>query len=646
MARHIKGMVRGLFKPVVTFVLLITFFVTYNAYLVDASLETLRTSLDQTLSADTPGQVEGVGIMLEGVLQSELANPSFDFTSLNAVDVASSLANEALEPRQLKSSQIVMSEAVKHKESNRSGVLKLLDRINREVQKIWEFLHHFVLGLFQGKKNPPNPIQNYELLKQAKKLERSGKFVESEKLYDQFIRLNTNGSGIGLIKIRHAFILMKLGNYQKAKRLVSEVRQNVPNRTERVVLKNLSQQIKKMEKIAKKRKKLEREAMTLTRVEDLQEVYFQIGLLSAELYDLEGAQDAYKRVIDLDPRTEIGEKARFHLGFAYKLSNNIAESEKIFTQLGLTASTSELRFASQLQLASVKKLSGDYLGAAELLERLAGEATDVTTATVAQYNAGYIYLYNLNNPHKAQEAFERIQELRHKFPNAEIIEIDPFISVPLREFAFRLFELGELEKSKEMFETVLKVDENDAWAYCGLGVIHVIQGNGKLGFELTEKGYRLQPDYYTASALAYLEEGRGNLEEAIKLNKESIKFKGEYLYPYYNLSRVYITQKKYEESVEILKKGRDLAVNLDVAFPLLQNNLGYSYLQLKQYDLALEMFSEAILLDEGMINAWYNRALVYEIKGDMNSYRSDLQQVYALKSDYLDIKERLEKQAA
>jgi len=158
--------------------------------------------------------------------------------------------------------------------------------------------------------------------------------------------------------------------------------------------------------------------------------------------------------------------------------------------------------------------------------------------------------------------------------------------------------------------------------------------------------FELQPDYYTASALAYVEEQKENLEEAIERNKESIKLKTEYLYPYYNLGHVYMTQEKYEDAIDILKQGRELAIDLDVHFPLLQNNLGYSYSQLKNYDEAIEMFSEAILLDETLTEAWYNRSLAHEYLGNISAYRADLGKVHELKPGYKDVKERRSRLAA
>ena len=111
------------------------------------------------------------------------------------------------------------------------------------------------------------------------------------------------------------------------------------------------------------------------------------------------------------------------------------------------------------------------------------------------------------------------------------------------------------------------------------------------------------------------------------------------------MGHIYITEEKYKEATDILKKGRDLAMKLGRNFALLQNNLGFSYYHLRQYDKAIKMFDEAIKIDPGLVEAWYNRALVYEEMGDADNYRRDIEQAYKINPKYKDLKSRINQAA-
>ncbi len=637
-----KRLLGGFLKPVAILIFLVAFFVFYNAYLVDRSLETLNVSLEETANAQGATSVEAVSILLKSVLLSEVSRPTLDLGSVTALDMASTIADESRSFHQLKSSQAALEVMVQKKTDARFFLLQWLDQLNREVQRIFLFVEKMVFRFVKGVVEKPQPIVRYDLLRQAKALERSGDLGAAQKAYADFVNSNQRAEGIGLIKIRLAFIEMKLGRYDDAKKSLSEI-SSASNITEIKVARNLRFQIEKLEQLYKKRAEFTKNQAGLQDPQSLQQSYYQLGLMSTELYDLKGAQEAFKRVIDLDPDSEIAGKARFNLGFAYKLGSQIRESGNIFAALSQKAVSSDYQTASVIQMASVKKLEGDFAGAAQLLEEAAAASTDAVTAVLSQARAGYIYLYNLNDTRRSQEAFEKARQLAARGKKARIIEIQRFDVIPLREYAFDLFERGKFPEAKDAFQTVLKADKNDAWSHSGLALIYQLEGDQKQAAEFAERGYKIQPDFYTTAALAYVEEQLGHLDRAIMLNQRSIKDNPDYLYPYYNMGHIYLTQEKYDLAIKILNAGRGLAVKLGKKVPLLQTNLGYSYFQQNELDKAIEMFDEAIGIDPKLVDAWYNRALVYEEKGDRTSYERDIKMVFTLNPRFKDVKDRVTK---
>jgi len=635
----------GFLKPVAILLFLVAFFVFYNAYLVDKSLEILNISLEETVNAQSAASIEDVSMLLRNALLNEVSKPDLDLTSITALDLASTIANESQSLHQLKTSQAAIQMVVKKKTDARFFLLQWLDRINHEMQRIFFFVEKMVMRLVKGAIEKPKPMVRYDLVRQAKELERSGSLEEARKAYAEFIGLNRGAEGIGLIITRLAFVEMKLGRYEEAKNSLAGVT-SASNSTEIKVARNLKLQIDKLEKLQKERVEFTKRMASIQDPQELQQAYYQLGLMSMELYDLKGSQEALKKSIDLDPTSETADKARFNLGFAYKMASQIKESADIFTALSQKAVSSDYQTASAIQLASTKQLSGDFVGAAKLLEEVSKTSTSAVTAVMTQYGAGYVYLYNLNDLKQSQEAFEAAKRLAARDKNARIIEIQRYETVPLREYAFDLFEHGKFPEAKDAFMTVLKTDKNDAWSHSGLALIYQLEGDRQKAAEFAERGYKIEPDYYTTAALAYVEEQLEHLDRAVELNKRSIKDKSDYLYPYYNLGHIYLTQEKYQLAMNILKQGRELAVKLGKKFPLLQTNLGYSYFHLQEFDKAIEMFNEAIKIDPNLVDAWYDRALVYEEKGDKVSYERDMKRAFTLNPQFKDIKDRIAKQAA
>ncbi len=644
-----QKLARNILQPVFILLILVAFFVSYNVYLVDNSIETLKFSLEETATAQSPIAAEGVSLLLSNALISETPQKIADFKTFNILDFAASVAGEADSTRQLKSAGFAIEEVLAEKEKKRFVVLRWLDTANRYVQRFFYAVKQFFSSLFKKKQTKPIAIVKPELMREAKVLEKKGDFEGAKTAYEEFLLLNESVEGISFMQTRLAFIFMKLGNYAQANDLLSKILDSAANKTEVRIAENLKDQIKRMESLAGKRNQLEEEIKTITKVEDLQEAYFEVGRMNTELYDLKKAQEAFKKTIDLAPDSEIAQTARFNLGFAYKVANNIKASEEVFLKLSKGPVPNVLQVASSIQVASVKKIAKKFREAAQILETVSAEAEDVVTAAIAQFEAGYVYLFNLNDVKKAQEAFDRVSELQARNPNMRLLDTGHVGGVgqsALREYAFVMFEKGDFEKAKDAFETILKTDEDDSWSYAGLGMIYLLEGERKKGYEMANRAYTINPDYYTSSALAYVEEKIGDPERAIQLNKKSIKLNSDYLYPYYNLGHVYIAEKKFKAAADILKKGRNLSIKLGLNFPLLPNNLGLSYYHLGENEKAIEMFNEAIKFAPTLADAWYNRALTYEKMGDKDKYLRDIRVVYRLNPKYKDIEERVHKKAA
>jgi tetratricopeptide (TPR) repeat protein len=75
-----------------------------------------------------------------------------------------------------------------------------------------------------------------------------------------------------------------------------------------------------------------------------------------------------------------------------------------------------------------------------------------------------------------------------------------------------------------------------------------------------------------------------------------------------NIGSIYLTQKRYEEASNNLRRS----IALDPTSAEAENNLGEALGELKQYSAALEAFQKAIALDRDFVKARYNMGVIYD----------------------------------
>ena len=114
--------------------------------------------------------------------------------------------------------------------------------------------------------------------------------------------------------------------------------------------------------------------------------------------------------------------------------------------------------------------------------------------------------------------------------------------------------------------------------------------------------------YYNKGASEAVE---GNLEEAIRLFKKSLKRNSHYSLAHYGLGKAYLYAGHINEAVNHLQKAADFDRRFAPSFFY----LGMAYLLDKRYNAAVKAFKNAITLDPSMVEALYNIGVAYDETG-------------------------------
>ncbi len=114
---------------------------------------------------------------------------------------------------------------------------------------------------------------------------------------------------------------------------------------------------------------------------------------------------------------------------------------------------------------------------------------------------------------------------------------------------------------------------------------------------------------------AIAEQKKGNLDEAEKLYKKAVEQDSKFYLARFNLAKVYIDKKRYDEALtalELLIKDLPKDVKDQKALALFQNTLGTIYFLIGSNDKALEQYKNALSTNPNFYQAYYNIGLVYE----------------------------------
>lgn len=121
----------------------------------------------------------------------------------------------------------------------------------------------------------------------------------------------------------------------------------------------------------------------------------------------------------------------------------------------------------------------------------------------------------------------------------------------------------------------------------------------------------------------------GDFDNAIKMFKEAIKYKSDFIIAFLNLASAYEVGEDLESAMDIYTKI--LAINSSDVRALV--NIGNIYLKNKEFDKAKDLFCKVLKIDKENVAALDKLALIYLVEGDSRKAIAYLKKCTLLKSN-------------
>lgn len=417
-------MLRAVYKVLIVFGAAVTFFFTYNTFLLDRSLEELKFSLDMMAEAETVEDTESVKIVLEMLLSNKLALEEFDSSEIATLEYAHNVMVKSSEDttREIQDAVISIKAIVEKKASTRrrekGNVIAALDRVNSGVINVTERLRNLPATLM-AKEKTGKEIDT-ALLGQAKAHEGAWSLSEAKEIYEKLIRNYPDYKEIKSIELKLAYVCQKLGLYDRAEKLYNEIAKRYINTSEAKTAGKLLVAVREMRRSAGEREAILRKLPAITDADGLQKAYFKLGMISMCLLDIREAKKAFSKVIEINPSTEIARRAFFNIGWCHKTRGELDESISTFEGLIEKHPDDELVLDSRYQLASVFHHQGNTREAILQYERIAEEYGHEEAGATAYFYTSATYFYDEGDLAKAREEFFKMRE---KYPYMWIVKV-------------------------------------------------------------------------------------------------------------------------------------------------------------------------------------------------------------------------------
>ncbi|MFH1867948.1 MAG: tetratricopeptide repeat protein [Candidatus Omnitrophota bacterium] len=404
---------RLLAGPVFFILLIVSFFIIYNSFLVDRSIESLKFSLYDVNSAEAANSAYHVAPLVEVQFVGELSSSAPSSEELINLGYTSGVLEGSSPERKVKDAGAVMEEVIRSRESKRNSILRFFDKINNSINK---FLRK--MPFLKRTKVSAGPGIDQAILKKINEHENKGDFNEAIKLYRDTIKRFLNYAQTPSLILRLGYLLHRIGRFKEAEELYTEIATRFPNTPEARVTGELMDILKKRSLIDKESDEIISMIAAAENEAIKQQLYYKKGLAELSVLNLEDSKKSFNKAISILPEGDIADKARFRMGVCERLLGQLDSSLESFKNLADIATNPELKMQSLHQLAQVYQQKGDYDKSTSSLENMLKGYNDKAIVPLLLFQLGSTYLYDAKDPAKAKKIFE---ELRIQFPGRLLV---------------------------------------------------------------------------------------------------------------------------------------------------------------------------------------------------------------------------------
>jgi len=521
---------------------------------------------------------------------------------------------------------------------------KELGIVNAYLEKLDNETKDLIVYVMKGSETPSAQVGqdiNLTVLNRAKDCESKWMLKEAQRAYEEFIAKYPAYEKIVSVKMFLGDVYLKSMQYEKALETYGEIVGNYPDSKERDLAKKFVAVTKEIMAVYEKRQILIDKIAKLKLAPELADAYYNLGMVNIYIFDLKNAQNAFKKVIELVPGTELAKRAEFLLAWEYKFGAEYKKGIVTFSRLVDKYPRDKVAADSTYHIADSYYKWEKFEEAARGYENFAEQYPDSSISTLSLLQAGYTYLYNLHNPLKASEVFKK---LRARYPETDIasyisVRLVPTAERSYRDYGFILLREWKIEKAKEAFKQAIAINKEDAWSYCGLGTAYTLSASLDEAFETANEGLKRTSDEYTHATLGFVYDRKKDYLEAIEEYRKSISKNPGYLIGHYNLGRRYLTMGWYDMAINEFKETIKIAGDFSEA----HNNLGTAYWYKGQIVDAEFEYKAALSYNSKLPEAYYNLGILYETSERYGMAAENFKKALFIRPDLEIVEKRLKR---
>lgn len=381
------------------------FFHGYNRFILNASLQNLKTSLNVLNATSGVGQAEAALLLVDQAVLNQMVSAEMDLEALTTLQYAhGTLSTDALE-RPVKDVQMVLDTLAEGQALKRPGILTAADGVVTTLQGAFKQAALLPNRIFRGNLSPEI---DSERLQKAIRTERMGLFSEALQMYRGLLKSYPRYAGRTGLKLRAAHLAERLNSPDEAWRFYREVLRQTDKTEEAAAAEQALERLRLAQKKKREVKILEERLQKTPIGLERQRSAFELGGILIQIQAFEKAAEVFRQAHLADPKGELAPISKFKGGWCLRSSGQLEEAFKTFAALVQQDPKSPWALASYSQIAEIYKATGDLASAAKIYEEQLAKSTDDALTAAVLLQTGSTYLFDLNNPRKAQVYFDML----------------------------------------------------------------------------------------------------------------------------------------------------------------------------------------------------------------------------------------------
>lgn len=609
-------------------------FALYSHFLVDYSLESLEFALSATEKNPEVSSKMGSNVyknLLNDLALEQVSQDSAEVKNLSMLELAARSFEETADRAGNQRAKLYLQQTAEARAPERGPMLRFFDEAYRYLRNFFYQVMkiiHYLKKQMSTEVEAPVDVSSYLILTQAEEKESKWQLDEAAELYRKFLDFYPEHPEHGFVSISLAHVLIKQKKYHEAERLLKGLVVGNAGVEEYQLALALLKKIDGFKRREAEILETERRLASEPEGRETDALRLKLALDYLYSYSIEKAQELLKGLQNAKDHS-IRVKAKFYLGWIYKLQTQYDQGAQVLLDLSNeTGLDRDMGLGVEAQLADIYYQQNDsvrslehYQKISETVQRSGSDAVSQKASreawsALADSEQAVIYYFDLGDREKAQESLNRLSGNLPEYSELTDLKsaLQEAAAMDLRDLAFVQLKKGRVYESLDLFKKKMKQDPNDGWTHSGLATVYVLLTDLYSAEEAARKGMSAKPDQYTSSVLGYVMAYKSRFEEAEEYYLDALKMDPEYIPAKFNLSGVYLTQKKYEDARVLLDELEQLFNDYqNIMKSKILNNKGYALWWLGEKKAALESFREALKVTPDFKDAKIN--LVYTESG-------------------------------